>query len=136
MNCLSLWHWSKSPICEKWASKQKSHSVCSCDQKNKYFRLHGVCGTTKYIKKIVSIQWSNIACTVTGDLITLHIAMKKCVWETINLCSLVLLFLPQDYYIKLEKSEFRKNHWSTFSLLQITKLWLYCHVCVCVCVCV
>lgn len=28
MNCLSIWHGSKSPICEKWASKQK-HSLCA-----------------------------------------------------------------------------------------------------------
>jgi len=25
--------------------KAKSQSVCCCDQKNKYFRLHGICGT-------------------------------------------------------------------------------------------
>lgn len=107
--------WVKVTHMWEMAIIPKAQSVCSYDQKNKYFWLHAyVAQWNIWRKKTVSIQCCSIACSWRRFCNITH-SNEKCLWEKIDLCSLVLLFLPQDYYLKLEKSKFRKSNCSTFS---------------------
>lgn len=65
-----------SPICEKQASKQ-IHSLYAVVIRKTNNLVYMVYVAQWDIKKIMSIQRCSIVCTVKGNLIKLHIAMKN-----------------------------------------------------------